>query len=81
MFGINPFKKKKPMVDTIDETTNPEELAPLEGASEEAIDENHGPKTGTKCENCDGTGLADLKTKGNAATELCVPCEGSGTIK
>lgn len=33
-----------------------------------------------KCPHCGGTGLADHHL-GNAATKLCTPCEGSGTIK
>ena len=37
-------------------------------------------KTGANCSNCDGTGLADKKTMGEMASELCKPCEGSGKI-
>lgn len=81
-------KKTMPVEDTTqstederlenDESSNVPESTPVEPAGES---EQHDDTTTKRdCPNCEGTGLADRKTMGNAAQVLCTDCEGSGKI-
>ena len=72
------FRQKQIMEETTQNTEEPQEEVQVEEVEHEETVEQPKTENGNVCENCEGSGLADKKERGENAQIMCSVCEGSG---